>query len=73
MDRTARLQAQRPIQLKLRFGDNDDCPFSAPGPTRSVFNGVLDHRGEQEAKLVRLGLTLRDAIARSGPSNSNAE
>jgi hypothetical protein len=68
-------------QLQFQFGGqqfppramNDDSPFSAPSPTRSVFNGVLDHRGEKKPKLVRLGLTLRDCVARCGPADGYAE
>lgn len=68
-------------QLRFDFGgrifplraDNEDCPFSAPHTPGGVFNGVLDHRGEQETKLVRLGLTYRDAVAMQGPPYAYAE
>jgi hypothetical protein len=79
MDRTHRRQADRPVQLNL-FAKvrprpaNDSDPFaSTPGPTRGVFNGVLDNRGKQKAKVVSLGLTLRDAVLRSGPAEAYAE
>jgi hypothetical protein len=78
MRRRMNLQGQRAVQLEMFAKDrlrpaNDDDWASAPGPTRSVFNGVLDHRGEQETKLIRLGLTLHDCIARSGPADAYSE
>lgn len=61
-------------QLQFEFGGclspkgaNDDDPFSAPSPTRGVFNGVRNDGRKKEPKFVRLDLGLRDAIARQGP------
>lgn len=70
MDRTTKRQPHRSIQLSLPLhlpvrrrmvADNQDDPFaSAPYPTRRVFTG-------ERPNVVRLGLTLADAIARDGP------
>ena len=69
-NRQARQSAQLDLfrrDLRGHAANDDDCFASAASPTRSVFNGVLNHRSEKETKLVRLGLELSDAIARQGP------
>jgi hypothetical protein len=72
MDRTPGLQAKRPIQLKLRFGDNDNDVFASvplQPAVRKLSRLEVRRAGELHAALIARssGLSLRDAIARSGP------
>ncbi len=75
------LQAKTMAQLELFGGGNfppraanDSDPFaSAPRLTNDVFRGVLDNRGEEKVKLVSLGLSYRDAVARQGPPYAYTE
>lgn len=75
------LQAKTMAQLELFGGGNfppraanDSDPFaSAPRMSGSILNGMLDHRGEEKVKLVSLGLSYRDAVARQGPPYAYTE